>query len=72
MSKWMIAMNKYSRDEIARCLFNVAMVGHAQWDNMTERNKEDWRVKADAWIQNVTNMEEVLSQRAEQSMAAKK
>ena len=54
-------MNKYSRDDIAKCLFEVAMVGHAQWDNMTERNKEDWRVKADAWIRDVTAIEERLA-----------
>ena len=50
-------MNKYSRDDIARCLFEVAMSGHAQWNDMTELNKEDWRVKADAWIQDVNNLE---------------
>jgi len=54
-------MNKYCCDDIAKCLFEVAMVGHAQWDNMTERNKEDWRVKADAWIGDVTAMEECLA-----------
>ena len=54
-------MNKYSRDDIAKCLFEAAMVGHAQWDNMTERNKEDWRVKADAWIRDVNTLEERLA-----------
>ena len=44
----MVALSEYNRDDIARCLFNTALVGHAQWDEMTELNKEDWRVKADA------------------------
>lgn len=38
------------REELAKCLFNKAMVGHAQWDDMSEPNKDDWRVKADVWI----------------------
>lgn len=38
------------REELAKCLFNKAMAGHAQWDDMSEPNKDDWRAKADAWI----------------------
>lgn len=36
------------RDEIARHMFRKAMTGHAQWENMTEPNKDDWRAMADA------------------------
>lgn len=38
------------REAIARCLFERAMSGHAQWDDMTEPNKDGWRAKADEWI----------------------
>lgn len=44
------------REDIAKCLFNTAMVGHANWDDMSEPNKEDWRVKADAWILDVARL----------------
>jgi hypothetical protein len=37
----------FERGAIAHCLFNKVMSGHAQWDEMTEPNKEDWRVKID-------------------------
>ena len=44
------AENERLRDGIARLLFDKAMSGHAQWDEMTEPNKEDWRVRADEWM----------------------
>ncbi|MBR1032729.1 hypothetical protein [Bradyrhizobium liaoningense] len=43
-------VSEFERDGIARCLFNKVMSGHAQWDEMTEPNKDDWRVKADEWM----------------------
>jgi len=47
-------MATYDREAIARCLFETAMTGHAQWDQMSEPNKDDWRAKADVWISEVT------------------
>lgn len=57
----------FEREAIAKCLFNTAMVGHAQWDDMTEANKNDWREKADAWISDVNNL---MQQRSTKSSAA--
>ena len=44
----------YNRNEIAKCLFNTAMASHGQWDDMSEPNKKDWLLKADAWINDAT------------------
>ncbi|WP_439398774.1 hypothetical protein ACRQ5Q_15325 [Bradyrhizobium sp. PMVTL-01] len=49
----------FEREGIARCLFYKAMKGHAQWDEMAEPHKDDWRVRADAWILDTTNLIEM-------------
>lgn len=52
------AERSYDRNKIAKCLFNTAMVSHAQWDDMSDQNKEDWRLKADKWIREVNALKE--------------
>lgn len=41
---------QFRREALAKSLFEKAMIGHAQWENMAELHKEDWRKKADSWI----------------------
>lgn len=51
-------MSAFERESIAKCLFNKALAGHAQWDDMAEPHKDDWRAKADAWISDVNKLTE--------------
>ncbi len=50
LAQKLVGHESYDRDEIAKCLFNTAMAGHAQWNDMSVPNKEDWLSKADKWI----------------------
>jgi hypothetical protein len=59
-------MSAFERESIAKCLFNKALAGHAQWDEMAEPHKDDWRAKADAWMLDVNNL---MKQRAELASA---